>query len=64
MHHRDGTLLARYPHMDGMIRRIFRTGPASQQQVFERPQTTSLLTSPIDGNARIISSHALTNFRS
>ncbi len=62
MHHRDGTLLARYPHMDGMIGKNFRTGPASQQQVFERPQTTSLLTSPIDGNARIISSHALDKF--
>ena len=62
MHHRDGTLLARYPHMDGMIGKNFRTGPASQQQVFERPQTTSRLTSPIDGNARIISSHALDKF--
>ncbi len=35
MHHRDGTLLARYPHVDEMIGKNFKTGPASQQQVFE-----------------------------
>jgi diguanylate cyclase (GGDEF)-like protein/PAS domain S-box-containing protein len=62
MHHRDGTLLARYPHMEDMIGKNFRTGPASQQQVFELPQTTSRLTSPIDGKARVISSRALTKF--
>ena len=62
MHHRDGTLLARHPHIDDMIGKNFRTGPASQQQVFEQPQTTSRLTSPIDGKARIISSHALAKF--
>jgi diguanylate cyclase (GGDEF)-like protein len=62
MHHRDGTLLARYPHVDEMIGKNFRTGPASQQQVFEQAQTTSRLTSPIDGKARVISSRALTKF--
>ena len=64
MHHRDGTLLARYPHVDEMIGKNFRTGPASQQQVFELAQTTSRLTSPLDGKDRLISSRALTNFRS
>ena len=62
MHHRDGTLLARYPHMDDMIGKNFRTGPASQQQVFEQPHTTSRLTSPIDGDSRVISSRALAKF--
>jgi diguanylate cyclase (GGDEF)-like protein/PAS domain S-box-containing protein len=62
MHHRDGTLLARYPHLDDMIGKNFRTGPASQQQVFELAHTTSRLTSPIDGKDRVISSRALTNF--
>ena len=28
MHHRDGTLLARYPHVDEMIGKNFKTGPA------------------------------------
>jgi diguanylate cyclase (GGDEF)-like protein len=62
MHHRDGTLLARYPHVDEMIGKNFKTGPASQQQVFELAHTTSRLTSPIDGKGRVISSRALTNF--
>jgi diguanylate cyclase (GGDEF)-like protein len=62
MHHRDGTLLARYPHLDEMIGKNFRTGPASQQQVFELPQTTSRLTSPLDGKDRVIASRALSRF--
>jgi diguanylate cyclase (GGDEF)-like protein len=62
MHHRDGTLLARYPHVDELIGKNFRTGPAGQQQVFEQAHTTSRLTSPIDGEDRVISSRALTKF--
>jgi diguanylate cyclase (GGDEF)-like protein len=62
MHHRDGTLLARYPHLEEMIGKNFKAGPASQQQVFELAHTTSRLTSPLDGEARVISSRALTNF--
>jgi diguanylate cyclase (GGDEF)-like protein len=62
MHHRDGTLLARYPHLDEMIGKNFKTGPVSQQQVFEQAHTTSRLISPLDGKARVISSRALTKF--
>ncbi|UFX41910.1 EAL domain-containing protein [Bradyrhizobium sp. 41S5] len=62
MHHRDGTLLARYPHVEEMIGKNFRTGPASQQQVFEQPESTSRLTSPVDGKDRLVSSRALTKF--
>ncbi|WP_375782809.1 EAL domain-containing protein [Bradyrhizobium sp. Pha-3] len=62
MHHRDGTLLARYPHVEEMIGKNFRTGPANQQQVFELSQSTSRLTSPVDGKDRLVSSRALTKF--
>ncbi|MBX9650324.1 MAG: EAL domain-containing protein [Xanthobacteraceae bacterium] len=62
MHHRDGTLLARYPHVDDMIGKNFRTGGAGQLAVFDLPHSTSRLTSPIDGEDRLISSRALTNF--
>ena len=62
MHHRNGTLMARYPHVQEMIGKNFKTGPIDQQQVFERTQSTSRLTSPIDGQDRLISSRALTNF--
>ena len=62
MHHRDGTLLARYPHVTEMIGKNFRKGPASQQQVFELPYSTTRLASPIDGKDRLISSRSLTHF--
>jgi diguanylate cyclase (GGDEF)-like protein len=62
MHHRDGTLLARYPHVGEMIGKNFKSGPPSQQLVFELAQTTSRLTSPLDGEHRVISSRALAKF--
>ncbi|QOZ34230.1 EAL domain-containing protein [Bradyrhizobium sp. CCBAU 53421] len=62
MHHRDGTLLARYPHVEELIGKNFRTGPANQQQVFELPESTSRMTSPVDGKDRLVSSRALTKF--
>ncbi|MEH2534574.1 diguanylate cyclase (GGDEF)-like protein/PAS domain S-box-containing protein [Bradyrhizobium sp. AZCC 1588] len=62
MHHSDGTLLARYPHVAELVGKNFRTGPVAQRQVFELTRSTSRLTSPIDGEDRLISSRALTNF--
>ena len=62
MFHSDGTLLARYPHVADMIGKNFKTGPAAQRQMFELPRSTSRLTSPIDGEDRLIASRALTNF--
>jgi diguanylate cyclase (GGDEF)-like protein len=62
MHHRDGTLLARYPHIDAMIGKNFNRGPANVRQVFELARSSSRLTSPIDGNDRLISSRTLSRF--
>ncbi|MCA6114079.1 EAL domain-containing protein [Bradyrhizobium sp. WSM 1738] len=62
MHHSDGTLLARYPHAPELIGKNFKNGPPAQRQVFELPRSTSRLTSPIDGEDRLIASRALTNF--
>jgi diguanylate cyclase (GGDEF)-like protein len=63
MHHRDGTLLVRYPHPEGMIGRNFKTdGPPVRQRIFELAQYTTRLTSPIDGQDRLVSSRALANF--
>ncbi|WOH69478.1 EAL domain-containing protein [Bradyrhizobium sp. BWA-3-5] len=62
MHHSDGTLLARYPHVADLIGKNFRNGPAAQRQIFELPRSTSRLKSPIDGEDRLIASRALTNF--
>ena len=62
MFHGDGTLLARYPHVADMVGKNFRTGPDARRQIFEQPRSTSRLTSPMDGQDRLISSRALTNF--
>jgi diguanylate cyclase (GGDEF)-like protein len=62
MHHRDGTLLARFPHADGTIGRNFRAGPEEQRKIFELNQHTTRFTSPIDGEDRLVSSHALNEF--
>jgi diguanylate cyclase (GGDEF)-like protein/PAS domain S-box-containing protein len=62
MHHRDGTLLARYPRTEDMIGQNFRRGPAGQQKVFDLNQYTGRLVSPIDADYRLISSRALADF--
>jgi diguanylate cyclase (GGDEF)-like protein/PAS domain S-box-containing protein len=62
MHHRDGTLLARYPHVEGTLGQNFKSGPEAQQKVFEHDKFTARLTSPFDGQSRLISSHALAKF--
>jgi len=62
MHQRDGTLLARYPHVEGMIGRNLRAGTADQQSAFELDRFTTRLISVIDGQDRLIASHMLINF--
>src|SRR6266536_2789204 len=62
MLHRDGTLLARYPHIDEMIGKNLKAGAGELHQIFELEHSTLRLTSPIDGNDRLISSRALTKF--
>jgi PAS domain S-box-containing protein len=62
MHHRDGTLLARYPHTDEMVGRNFKTGVSDQQKVFELNQYTTRLFSPIDGEYRLLAARALADF--
>jgi diguanylate cyclase (GGDEF)-like protein len=62
MLHRNGVLLARHPHVEEMIGRNFKTGPANQQNVFELDQSASRATSPIDGKDRLVSSRALDKF--
>lgn len=60
MHHRDGQLLARFPHVEASIGENFRKGPPEQQAIFERPFVATRLTSPMDGRDRLIASHMLT----
>ncbi|MGY4499320.1 diguanylate cyclase (GGDEF)-like protein [Bradyrhizobium sp. GM24.11] len=60
MHHQNGQLLARVPHVDAMIGQNYRTGSPEQKAVFERSFVTTQLASPIDGKDRIVASRMLT----
>ena len=62
MHLREGVLLARYPQARSMIGGNFRNGPDNQRKLFELNEYTTRLTSPIDGEYRLVSSRALSNF--
>jgi diguanylate cyclase (GGDEF)-like protein len=62
MYHRDGTLLARYPHVEAMIGRNFSSGPLHQQILSRSDHGTMRLTSPLDGLDRLASIRALPDF--
>ncbi|WP_298240514.1 EAL domain-containing protein [uncultured Bradyrhizobium sp.] len=59
MHHQNGQLLARIPHVDAMIGQNFRNGTPEQMAVFERTFVSTRLASPIDGKDRIVASRLL-----
>ena len=61
MMHRDGTMLARYPHVEAMIGENFKTGPA-QQLLSKADHGTLRLISPVDGKDRIAAIRALAEF--
>jgi diguanylate cyclase (GGDEF)-like protein len=62
MYHSDGTLLARYPHVEEMIGRNFQTGQVHRQILSKSDHGTMRLTSPIDGLDRLASARTLSNF--
>jgi len=62
MFHHDGTLLARYPHAESMIGRVFEPGPLRLRAQAKTGFVTERLVSPIDGEHRLSSSLSLANF--
>jgi diguanylate cyclase (GGDEF)-like protein/PAS domain S-box-containing protein len=63
MFHRDGTMLARYPHADAMIGQKFRSAPLMSKVVAEGGhQTMRVQRSPIDGEYRLGSAAPLSHF--
>src|SRR5204863_8822596 len=62
MYHRDGTLLARYPHADEMIGRNFASGPLFERILSAADHGTTRISSPADGQERLGSVRELTNF--
>ncbi|MGZ9272291.1 MAG: PAS-domain containing protein, partial [Candidatus Binatia bacterium] len=59
--HRDGTLLARYPHVEKMIGQNFKTAQVSQI-LSEAGHGTIRLISPVDGEDRLAAARALSKF--
>jgi diguanylate cyclase (GGDEF)-like protein/PAS domain S-box-containing protein len=53
MFHSDGTLLARFPRVDAMIGRKFKTAPVLQKTLAEGGRRTLRLKSPIDHQDRL-----------
>jgi diguanylate cyclase (GGDEF)-like protein len=62
LYHRDGTLLARYPHIDAMIGTNIGANPIYQKLSSMSDHGTIRLTSPIDGQDRLASGRGLSNF--
>jgi diguanylate cyclase (GGDEF)-like protein/PAS domain S-box-containing protein len=61
MYHRDGTLLARYPHVQSMMGMNFETAPV-HRLLLANSGGTMQLTSPIDGLDRLAAARMLSDF--
>jgi diguanylate cyclase (GGDEF)-like protein/PAS domain S-box-containing protein len=62
MFHTDGTLLARYPHVDQMIGLKFPTAPLLQRVLSKGGQQTLRMQSPVDQMDRLGSAARLSHF--
>jgi diguanylate cyclase (GGDEF)-like protein/PAS domain S-box-containing protein len=62
MFHRDGTMLARYPHADSMIGQKFKTAPLLNKVLAEGGRQTLRMNSPVDHQDRLGSAAALSRF--
>jgi diguanylate cyclase (GGDEF)-like protein len=62
LNHHDGTLIARYPHVEAMIGRNFKPAPGTRINLFDADHGTMRLVSPVDGEERILSARSLRRF--
>ena len=62
MFHRDGTMLARHPHVDSMIGQNFKSAPLMSKVLAEGGNQTLRLLSPVDGQERIGTAGELRHF--
>jgi diguanylate cyclase (GGDEF)-like protein/PAS domain S-box-containing protein len=62
MLHRDGVLLARYPHVEEIIGKNFREGSTPLAALLGLDHGTGRLISPVDGVERLISVQSLARF--
>jgi diguanylate cyclase (GGDEF)-like protein/PAS domain S-box-containing protein len=62
MFHADGTLMARYPHVDQMVGQKFKSAPLLQRVLSHGGQQTLRVNSPIDNMDRLGSAAKLSRF--
>ncbi len=62
MLHRDGVMLARYPHVEEIIGRNFKTRSAPDVSVFDSDHKTVRVISPVDAQERLVSVRRLSRF--
>jgi len=62
MFHADGTLLARYPHVDRLVGQKFKSAPLLQRVLSKGGQQTLRVQSPIDNTERLGSAAQLSRF--
>jgi diguanylate cyclase (GGDEF)-like protein/PAS domain S-box-containing protein len=62
MFHTDGTLLARFPHVEAMIGRKFSAAPVLQDLIAKGGRQTLRVRSPIDGQDRLGAAAVLSRF--
>jgi diguanylate cyclase (GGDEF)-like protein/PAS domain S-box-containing protein len=62
MFHLDGTMLARYPHVESMIGQSFAGAPLFRDILSKSNHGTLRLTSPVDGEDKLGSARRLSNF--
>ncbi|HEY0218337.1 MAG TPA: EAL domain-containing protein [Afipia sp.] len=62
MFHRDGTMLARYPHVESMIGRNFGDGPIFSTILLKADRGTMRMTSPVDGEDRLATVRTLRSY--
>ena len=62
MFHADGTMLARYPHVDELIGKKFKSAPLMNSVLSQGGLQTLRVKSPVDGQDRLGSAAPLTPF--
>jgi len=62
MHHHNGVLLARYPHVEEIIGKNFKEGQTPQAALLSLDHGTARLLSPVDGVERLVSVRSLARF--
>ncbi len=62
LHHRDGTVLARYPHVESAVGTSFAKLPPFTEVLANRLAGSVFMTSPVDGSLRMVAIRALKAF--